>query len=114
MSSVNWHEVRDALTQLSDRELQLRLWLSDGSGGSDVSSFAEAVEQLFTDTGLSCELKDNGTGLGAEVDELFRLMEQEILKVNTQSGPLHTINDPAMVNVRSIAFRLLERLPRTT
>ena len=107
VNNIDRQSVHDALRELSDRELQRRLWLSDGSGDSEVSSFAEAVEQLFTDTGLADSLHAGGTGLGAEADAALGELKMAVRKVGARHGPLQTIDDPAMAKVRTIASRLL-------
>lgn len=45
-----------ALEELSREDEQRRLWLSTGENGAAISSFAEAICQLFDDSGLSDEL----------------------------------------------------------
>lgn len=48
--------VRDVLEEWASESEQRRRWLSDRAAGSEVSSFAEACEGLFTDRDLGCEL----------------------------------------------------------
>lgn len=107
-----WKSVREALIELADFELQQKLWMSEGSIGTEVSSFAEAVDKLFTDTGLG-DLLDKGTlGIGKDAETLLRSLEAELRKIDTSHGPLRTIYDPNMVNVRDLANRLLDMVPR--
>ena len=72
MSTVDSQSVRDALRELGSVEEQRRLWLSTGSNGAEVSSFSEAVEQLYTDTGLSDALICDRTGYSQKLNERFR------------------------------------------
>jgi hypothetical protein len=110
MSLEDRQAITDALRELSDRALQERLWLSDGKGGADVSSFSEVVEQLFTDTGLSEALESGTTGFGAETQATFNLLESALRKVNQTGGPARTIDSLPMTEVRAVAGRLLELL----
>lgn len=112
MYSINPQTVRERLYELSDPAEQERLWLSDGSHGRELSSFVEAVEMLYSDTGLS-ELLDRGrpTGLGAEVEAGLVKLDRLLRKVNGTEGPLVTINDPAMNEVRQLASELMQKLP---
>jgi hypothetical protein len=103
--------LREALRQLADLELQQKLWTSDGSNGADFSSFAEAVEQLFTDTGLSYLLEKDKAKLGKEAESLLGSLKIALGKVDVSHGPLRTIDDPNMAEVRNLAKRLLEMIP---
>lgn len=100
----------NALGELSDIELQRQLWLSDGAGGALVSSFTEVVEELFSDTGLDDALNAGTTGLDAETVKLLRSLRLAIDRVDNDHGPWQTIDDPNMVEVRSMAGKLLELL----
>jgi len=111
MNNINISEIRKCLNELSDIKLQRRLWLSDGADGVDVSSFAEAVEQLFTDTGLAGLLQDGATGFEDETDAAFSALQLALRRVDARGGPARTIDDPAMTEVRAIAKYLLKLLP---
>jgi len=113
MNGVNRHAVQDAIRELSDRELQRRLWLSDGSGGSQVSSFIEAGERLFTDSGLAHALQAGKTVFGIEADAALGELDFALRKVDYKHGPSRTMDDPAMTEVRTIAARLLGLLAVT-
>jgi hypothetical protein len=110
MSLIDRVAICDSLRELSDLNLQKQLWLSDGSQGKDVSSFEEAVEELFTDTGLADSLHKGRTGLGREVDNLLRALMLLVGKVNVRQGPLLIIEDPIMVEIRYLASSLLKIL----
>jgi hypothetical protein len=107
MFYINREQIVEKLLELSDIAIQYRRWLSDGENSTEVSSFTEAVCGLFDDSGLGICLRRGTTGLGAEIDinmeELDALLEQ----VSTDEGPLHTIQDPVMNEVRMLAARLL-------
>ncbi|HZZ70711.1 MAG TPA: hypothetical protein VFE24_00550 [Pirellulales bacterium] len=110
MNMIDHQSVCDALRELSSFEDQKRLWLSTGANNSEVSSFIEAQEQLYTDTGLSDALDDGSTGFSEEVNSLLLKLESMLKRVDDKHGPIHTINDPAMVVVRETACNILNLL----
>lgn len=109
-----------SLEELSDRNEQLKLWLSTGADGAEVSSFAEVVEVLFTDSGLSHELE---TGWRAErggrpasprapifderTDNLFGTLSSLVSRIDVGAPPVDIINDGRMDQVRRLASELL-------
>jgi hypothetical protein len=99
-----------SLRELSDLELQKQLWLSDGSNSQDVSSFVEAVEQLFTDTGLLDSLLLGETGFGEEAENHLKSLDVLLRKVDARQAPIGIINDPKMEQVRALAKRILNML----
>ena len=112
MSRIFIEDVLSALKELSDREVQRRLWLSDGSQGAEVSSFVEAVSRLYDDSGIgdSYEFKKTGTGLGIEVDQALGQLHRALKFIDDGEGPEATIEAAAMEEVREIASRLLGTL----
>jgi hypothetical protein len=111
MYSINPDVVRELLNELSDIDEQRRLWLSDGQNGRDVSSFTEAVEQLYGDTGLS-DLLEGGkpTGLGRELESGLKELDHLLREVNDNEAPSAVINDPKMSEVRILAAELMKRI----
>jgi len=110
MSTIDRQSVYDALCELGNIDEQKRLWLSTGANGAEVSSFSEAVEQLYTDTGLSDALLCGRTGLSQELNERFRKLNELLKTVNHRHGPSRTIDDPAMIDVRLLANEILQTL----
>jgi hypothetical protein len=112
-----------ALEELSNRDEQRRLWLSSGVGGADFSSFTEAVETLFSDSGLSVELerdfRDKRGGrppashppiFDKRTDSLFGRLDWLLTKVDNRLPPEELIADPRMEEVREQAVELLAAL----
>ncbi len=60
--------------------------LSDGSNSQDVSSFVEAFEQLFTDTGLWDSLLLGKTGLGEEAENHLKSLDVLLRKVDARQA----------------------------
>jgi len=110
MNTIDRRSVCDALRELGSIDEQNRLWLSSGANGAEVSSFAEAVEQLYTDTGLAEALECGRTGMSQELNERFRKLSQILKTVNHRHGPSCTIDDPAMTDVRLLANKILQVL----
>lgn len=108
MNRLNRNLILECLKELSDRQLQENLWM--GRIPSQQSSFVEAVEGLFTDSGLGDELSKGKTGFSEEAESKLRELEQQLSKVHTKGGPASVINDPAMPRVRDLAAHVLEAL----
>ena len=108
MLSINLNLIVECLRELSDQGLQRELWLSSGS--DRVSSFVEAVEQLFTDSGLSDPLRKRTTGLGNEIEELLFHLEKRIDLVDSRRPPIQIIEDKQMNEVRKMAEEALNAI----
>jgi hypothetical protein len=96
----------ESLRELSSEDLQTRRWLSDGS--TDVSSFTEAVEQLFTDSGLQDALKKGKTGYSPDVDVHLRELDALLSEIDGRRDPSSIIADPAMAPIRKKSIKILE------
>lgn len=105
MNRLNHNLIIECLKELSDAAIQERLWT--GRSQHEQSSFVEAVEGLFTDTGLGDALHAGKTGVSAEAELKLRELEKLLSKVRTQDGPMKVINDPAMPQVRALAADVL-------
>lgn len=110
MNKIDRQSVYDALRELGSIDEQNRLWLSTGANGAEVSSFSEAVEQLYTDTGLAECLECGRTGMSQELNERFRKLSEILKTVNHRHGPSRTIDDPVMIDVRLLANEILHIL----
>jgi hypothetical protein len=95
--------VREGLAELASDELQHRRWLA--SGGPEVSSFDEAVAQLYDDSGLSDVLDTPAASemLGAPAAELLRELAAMLPSVNRRLAVDALIESPQMASVRSLA-----------
>lgn len=110
MSTINRQSVYEALYELASVNEQRRLWLSSGANGAEVSSFSEAVEQLYTDTGLSDALDCDRTGLSQGLNECLKKLKELLKTVNQQNGPSRTIDDPAMGAVRLLSNEIINAM----
>jgi hypothetical protein len=105
MNSINHAVIIECLKELSNRQRQEKLWMS--SGPPEVSSFVEAVEGLFTDSGLGDALSSNATGFSQGAESKLRELEKQLKKVDSHGGPMKVINDPAMPRIREMAAEIL-------
>jgi len=108
MNRPNRNLILECLKELSDRQLQENLWM--GRIPNQQSSFEEAVEGLFTDSGLGDELNKGTTGFSTEVETKLHELERQLGQVEAKGGPTKVINDPAMPRVRDLAAVALELL----
>ena len=109
--TVDPQRVRDVLEEWASESEQRRLWLSDGANGSEVSSFAEARECLFTDTGLACELDKRRTVFNSQANALLVELDAALSKIDGDRRPSEIIADGKMEAVRLLAGRLLHLIP---
>jgi hypothetical protein len=112
---VTWigHDlIRDALTELSDATEQQRLWTS--TGPPEVSSFDEAVERLYTDSGLDLALDDDREVYGEEIDGKLRRLAALLRKIDGRRPPLEVLRDPLLLRVRRDAAEIRRAIDATS
>jgi hypothetical protein len=108
MNRLNPNLILECLNELSDRELQESLWM--GRIPDQQSSFEEAVEGLYTDSGLADELSKGTTGFSTEVETKLHELQRQLAKVQAKGEPTKVTNDPAMPSVRYLAAVIFELL----
>jgi hypothetical protein len=107
MTRVNHDLVRTCLKELSNKELQERLW---SATGEEVSSFEEAVCQLFDDSGLGDSLAKGETVFSPELDALLLDLREHIRKVDPQESPMSIIESPTAVVIRALTYKILSQM----
>lgn len=107
MTYVNRNLVRQNLRALADEAFQERVWLA--SSGPEISSFTEAVCQLFDDSGLDLALEE-GRAFGNPIDELLQQLGSMLDQIPDQRPPVEIINDLKMVDVRKLSSQILRML----
>ena len=113
MKSINLPLIVNCLNELGDRNLQERLWTYASPG--EFSSFVEAHEQLFSDSGLGDALDSTEGAFSAEIDERLRKLGVQLRRFDTERAPQEIIDDPEMEPIRAMAREaagMIERLPR--
>jgi hypothetical protein len=106
MNSTGHNRIIECLKELSDRQLQENLWTGKRLP-DEQSDFIEAVEGLFTDTGLGDALVSNTSGYSQKAESKLRELEKQLKKIDSCVGPMKVINDPAMPRVRELATEIL-------
>jgi hypothetical protein len=108
MTAINRELVEQCLVELSSRADQLRLWKS--TGAPEVSSFSEALEQLFTDSGLDDPLHAGTTGFGKQCELELIELEKALMTINPRLDPDTLIASSDMERVRNLASKALATL----
>jgi hypothetical protein len=108
MTAINRQLVEQCLGELSSRADQLRLWKS--TGAPEVSSFSEALEQLYTDSGLDDPLHAGATGFGKQCEMDLIELEKALMMVNPHLDPDTLIASSDMELVRKLAAKALATL----
>jgi hypothetical protein len=98
-------QIIDCLREFSDEAIQRKRWLS--SSGPEVSSFTEAICQLFDDTGLGDELEKNTTVFNREIDCKLRLLLETLKSIDSSLSPNSLIEDPKMLDIRESATTII-------
>ncbi|MGE4409744.1 MAG: hypothetical protein AB7D33_04130 [Sphingobium sp.] len=106
---IDRESVRAALAEWASEGEQRRLWLSDGANGAEVSSFSEARESLFTDTGI--DLDRGHVVFDATADAKLKKLDALISQIDANREPSQIIADPQMREIRVLASSLLDLIP---
>lgn len=103
------HElVEDALRELADEAYQRELWLA--SAGPEVSSFAECVERLFTDSGLTIALDGHHIAYSVLIDDRLTELRALLRRIDDTRAPEEILRDARLRGARSLAQGLLQEL----
>lgn len=109
MRSVSVSHVVEGLRELSDREFQLRVWTGRGDEG-EMSSFVEAVETLYSDSGLSDALDREQVVFDENLDEDLRRLGDLVVRMDGARFTPAQIEEQDMNDVRELAQMILTRL----
>ena len=101
-------QVLEGLKELSDKEFQLHAWTGKTPGLQ--SSLVEATEGLYSDSGYSIALDENGTVFGQKIDSLLRDLAKAISIVEEEIYTADAINSSNMEIVRKKAEDILKLL----
>jgi hypothetical protein len=99
--------VLEKLKELSDIEIQRRLWCAISG---EVSSFTECVSQLFDDSGLSSAFEKHQPVFGPIADETLRQLDRAISRIDQSLPPADLLERPQMRVIRGIASKALRLL----
>lgn len=99
--------VEDGLRELADEETQTRLW--QAAQGPEISSFTEAIETLWDDSGLASAM-DHGVVYSTRIDEQLRQLGSVLHRIDS-AAPVKTIlANPYLKEARQRARVLLDEL----
>jgi hypothetical protein len=104
---MNTQKLIWGLEELSDRELQERLWTGKLDG--EMSSFVEAISCTFDDSGLS-RILDTGQPtekISPEIKEKASRLDSLIRRIPQSAAPMDIIEHPLMEDVRALSAELL-------
>ncbi len=110
---INLPLLIENLEELSSKERQMKLWLSDSN---DFSSFTEAICGVFDDAGLSRAL-DKGyaeKNFSSNLLLKFRQLNHAVGQVPEDLAPLEIIEHLHMEKVRILATEILALLNKGT
>ncbi len=110
MSAVQVDTVRAGLRELADVEFQRRVWTGRGLP-HEMSSFVEAVETLFDDSGLEPDLGLGRPVFGSHADTKLLALGVLLQRIAANRAPEEIIDDPLMADARRLAAAILELLP---
>jgi hypothetical protein len=98
------------LRELADVDFQRRVWTGRGLP-DEMSSFVEAVETVFDDSGLEPDLGLGRPVFGPEVDAKLVALGILLQRIAVDRAPDEIIDDPLMADARQQAAAILEVLP---
>ena len=107
MSWIGHEHIREALQELADEELQRRRWTASEG---EVSSFTDAVEQLYDDSALILELRAGRVVYSPQIDDMLRELNMLLKKVDDMRPIEDVLQDPRMATVRRQAGVILREI----
>ncbi len=105
MSWIGHEDIRRQLKHLSDKSYQERVWTA--SSGPEVSSFTEAVCQLYDGTGLDIAYKKGEQVYGEKIDNLLKNLGAMLDGISERRPAIQIIEDEKMIPVRKTAAHIL-------
>lgn len=102
-------QVVSGLRELADIDYQRRVWLGLDPRG-EMSSFVEAVETIFDDSGLGPELDAMRPAFGTSIDAQLAALDRVLHLVDARRSVEELIEDPMMGRVREQAAAILRHL----
>lgn len=107
MTQVLDEVVEEALRELSDEEVQARLWRSPGR--PEVSSLAEAKSRLWDDSGLGAAM-ERGEVYNTLIDSQLRRLRDVLRRVDENAPVDAILSSTDLATARELANELLETL----
>jgi hypothetical protein len=109
MDWINKNLILECLKELSDKSYQERVWMA--SSGPEISSFAEAMCQLYGDSGLDTAYGKDQV-YGEPIDGLLKSFGTVLQNTPHKGPPSELIQDERMVPVRKMAAHIADLIER--
>jgi hypothetical protein len=110
MSWIDKKGIMDCLKQLSDKTYQERVWTA--ASGPEISSYVEAMEQLYNGTGLSFAFEKGEQVFGKPIDDLLKEFRKILPTIHYMRPPMQLIEDPSMIPIRKAAAGILSLIEK--
>lgn len=97
------------ITELSDLDLQRKLWLNQNNNTGQISSYVELMCRLFDDNGFDDFIEVTASTIGMSSELIFELNRLRVLLNNYKESKLDSeiINDPEWQMIVKQAKRVL-------
>jgi hypothetical protein len=99
--------VEDALRELADEEVQMRLWKA--SAGPKVSSLVECTSRLWDDSGLAAAL-DRDVVYNVSIDGHLRQLRSVLHRIDAMAPVDVILASPDLADARRLATALVQEL----
>ncbi len=99
--------VEDALRELADEEVQMRLWKA--SAGPEVSSLVECTSRLWDDSGLAAAM-DREVVYSVSIDGHLRQLRSVLHRIDATAPVDVILASPDLADARRLAQALVQEL----
>jgi len=99
--------VEDALRELADEEVQMRLWKA--SAGPEVSSLVECTSRLWDDSGLAAAM-DRAVVYSVTIDGHLRQLRSVLHRIDATAPVDVILASPDLMDARRLARALVREL----
>ncbi len=110
-NEVNLDLIKDGLEELASKELQTKLWLNINNEDGLISSFSQAFEIIYEDSGLLDTGYENVTNLAPEAKKLLQQLDELLKDVDIYDRiELDDLDSLKMESIRLCASKTLATL----
>lgn len=100
--TILWADVLDGLKELSDSNLQQRLWVD---GNDEMSSYTEAICMIFDDSGLGLSIEKGS--LDEPLLGSFKELDEVIDTIPENETPEDIMGHPNMPKLQQVASKII-------
>lgn len=102
---ILWSDVLDGLKELSDSNLQQRLWID---GNDEMSSYTEAICMIFDDSGLGLSIEKGS--LDEPLLRSFKELGEVIDTIPENEAPENIMSHPNMPKLQQLASKIISEI----